>query len=373
VLQWRNLLRLLTRRPHSLVCLLLLAPPAPAGAQVPVYQQPSAFSFEMDAFYRREWTRNLFAGDDQERWRLQARPRLSFTSRALTLGVGGDFNYADDDNTEPPEGQTSIALQRDNFSSRDARLDLAFARIEPGSWLRLEGGRFALPVTLTEMIWDADVRPQGAAARLATDIGASSRVTATGLFSRGGHVFDDDGVTTLLGSATYEGGSFDLTASVVSFRDIDELDPSLIRQNSRGADGGFRYDSYDVIDVVLRIFYEGSLSVQLLADYAWNTAADDENRGFWGRARLGSMELARGMAEYTYADVDRDVTLAAYASDDFIWSTAWQGHRGELAFKTSERTALHFSAQWQRFKGSPQIEERDHWVQRYRLDLRLSY
>jgi hypothetical protein len=373
VLQWPNLLSPLLRRPHSLVFLLLLAAPGPASAQAPVYQKPSALSVELDGFYRREWTRNLFVGDNQERWRFQARPRLLFTSRALTLGVGGDFNYSDEDNTKPPEGQTAIGLQRDNFSSRDARLDLAFARIEPGSWLRLEGGRFFLPLNLTEMLWDSDIRPQGAMARLAADFGVATRLTATGLFSRGGHVFDDDGVTTLIGSATYEGGSFDLTGSIVSFRDLDELDPSLIRQNSRGASGGFLYDSYDVVDVVLRLFYDGSVNAQIVADYAWNTAADDENRGFWGRLRLGSMELARGIAEYTYANVDRDVTLAAYATDDFIWSTGWEGHRGELAFKTSERTALHFTAQWQRFKISPRVEEQDHWVKRYRLDLRIDY
>ena len=78
------------------------------------------------------------------------------------LGVGGDFNYSSDENTEPPP-----LLLRDNYDSRSARVDLAFARVEPVRWLRIEGGRFEMPVRLTEMIWDRDLRPQGAALTLA--------------------------------------------------------------------------------------------------------------------------------------------------------------------------------------------------------------
>jgi hypothetical protein len=55
---------------------------------------------------------------------------------------------------------------RDNYKSRDARFDLAFGRLEPASWIRIEGGRFEMPVRLTEMIWDRDLRPQGGALTL---------------------------------------------------------------------------------------------------------------------------------------------------------------------------------------------------------------
>jgi hypothetical protein len=71
--------------------------------------------------------------------------------------------------------------------------------------------------------------------------------------------------------------------------------------------------------------------------------------------------------------VDKDATLAAYATDDFFWSTGWEGHRGDLGFRVGEHAALHGVAQAQRFKDSPRGAERDHWVKRYRLELRLSY
>src|SRR6185369_1600904 len=97
----------------------------------------------------------------------------------LRLGVGGDFIYSSDENTAVPAGLRTRPLVRDNYDSRDARVDLAFARFEPVSWLRVEGGRFEMPLGLTEMIWDRDLRPQGGALTLeAHDVGAARRLGA---------------------------------------------------------------------------------------------------------------------------------------------------------------------------------------------------
>jgi len=362
---------------EKLLCLVVLGGglgAAPAAAQAPVYQRESPVGLKVDGFYRREWTNNLFSGDDQKRWRFQLRPRLEIHAGALELGVGGDFNHSDSDNTKPPEGETTLRLQRDNFASRNARLDLAFGRLEPFSWLRLSGGRLAMPLLLTEMIWDRDVRVQGGEIALrARDRGGFGELGVAGLASRGGHVFDDTGVNTVMVAGFLQRGRLDLQASFIRFTDLEGMDPSLIRQNSRSPTGGYLYDRYDVIDLVARLHRDEGASTELVVDYAWNRAAETDNRGVWLRLRLGSITLARGLLEYTYADVDRDATLAAYATDDFIWSTGWQGHRGELAVRATDNSSVHLTAQWQRFKASPIPEERDHWVQRYRIDLRIAY
>ncbi len=87
-----------------------------------------------------------------------------------------------------------MPLLRDNYDSRDARLDLAFVRAEPTGWLRLHAGRFAMPVRLTEMTWDRELRPQGAALTLeARDRGPFKRLAITGLGARGSHVFPQEG------------------------------------------------------------------------------------------------------------------------------------------------------------------------------------
>ncbi|HET7293086.1 MAG TPA: putative porin [Vicinamibacteria bacterium] len=365
---------------RSLAALALASSAAPLLAQepAPVYQSSSSsFSFHVDALLRQEWTRDIFVPavpapelTDEDRTRFQVRPRIEFGRERFALGVGGDFNYSSDENVEPPP-----ALLRDNYDSRDARLDLAFARVDPVRWLRLEGGRFEMPVRLTEMIWDRDLRPQGAALTLAhRDEGGIDRYSLTALGAKGSHVFEDDDVEMLIvsGQATFSGqagSSLQLIGSFVAWDDVDGLETMIRRQNTRVA--GQIVEDYRVVDLQLRIRPAFDPPVQVVADYGWNTAVDEANKGLWLAAVIGSLKTSRARAEYAYAKVDKDATLAAYATDDFFWATGWEGHRGELAFKASGSSSLHMVGQLQRFKDSPRPEERDHWVKRLRLELRF--
>jgi hypothetical protein len=127
------------------------------------------------------------------------------------------------------------------------------------------------------------------------------------------------------------------------------------------------------LDGVLRLQRQGQVHMELIADYCRNIAVDEDNQGLWLAAVLGSLGSSRARLEYTYASVDKDATLAAYATDDFFWATGWEGHRGDLGFKVGEHSSLHGVAQWQRFKDAPRPEERDHWMTRYRIELRVRY
>ncbi len=355
---------------------------AGAAAQEPVYQQDETYSakLKVDALLRAEWTRDIFVSSsetkDESRRRARLLPRLEIAVKKLQLGVGGDFNFSSDRNVDPKP-----AIVRDNYDSRDARLDLAFASLKPVSWLQLQAGRIAMPLALTEMIWDRDLRPQGGALTLETrDRGSLSRLSATGLFAQGSHVFDDDKTRLLVvsGEAVFATGTqskLQLTGSYVKFFDV-ALEPMIRRQNTRLA--GVPAPAplaleYEVVDAVLRLRHEGQVPTQLVADYCWNRAVDSDNRGLWLAAVLGSTQSSRGRLEYTYAKVDKDATLAAYGSDDFFWVTGWEGHRADLGLRLSDHTALHGIGQLQRFKDSPRPEERDHWVKRFRVETRINY
>jgi len=121
-----------------------------------------------------------------------------------------------------------------------------------------------------------------------------------------------------------------------------------------------------------------------VADVCWNLGADPtarapgeaprkNNQGLWLAAVVGSTRSRRLRLEYTFARVDKDATVAAYATDDFFWATGWLGHRGDLGVKATDHIAFHVVGQLQRFKDSARIEERDHWVKRYRSEIRVSY
>jgi len=367
---------------EGLALVLLLVSPAAAQDTDPTSQTPSQNNvrFRVDGLFRQEWTKEIFVSadetKDEDRRRFRVLPRLEFGGERFTIGAGGDFNYSTDKNVDVVVAQATPLL-RDNYDSRDARLDLAFARVEPVNWLRLEGGRFEMPVGLTEMIWDRDLRPQGAAITLRQkDAAGVSRLGATGLWARGSHVFDDEDVEMILisGQATFTGtvdSSFQLVGSYVAFRHPDKLEPMIRRQNTRVL--GQLVNDYKIVDVVARVRQEGGFPVQLVADFCWNTAADEDKKGLWLAAVLGSLKNSLARGEYTYAKVDKDATLAAYATDDFFWSTGWSGHRGEIATRAGGKSTLHVIGQLQKFKDSPIPAERDHWVKRLRVEMRVSY
>jgi hypothetical protein len=370
-------------RPALLLPVLAGALALPAAAQepAPVYQTAPArqFGFHADLLLRQEWNKDFLTGTSlgpDDRRRLQFRPRLEFGSGAVQIGVGGEFNTSSDDNTRPPAGQTTLGTIRDNYDSRDARLDLAFLRLTPIKGVRLEGGRFVMPVELTEMIWDKDLRPQGAALTLSTGAAGTTRFGLTGLWARGSHVFDDDETDMYVLSAELElpagaSGTFQLVGSYVEWRRADRLEPAIRRQNTRVA--GELTREYKLVDVVARVRSRGQVPLQLVADLSWNTAVDDRKRGLWLAAVLGALKTSPARLEYVFAKVDRDATLAAYGADDFFWVTGWAGHKLDLGASIGKNTSLHAVGQLQRFKDSGRADERDHWVKRLRLEVRATY
>jgi hypothetical protein len=345
---------------------LLVLAAQPAAAQSTAWK---GFEFKWEGLARQEWTDDLAFQPTPDRWMLQLRPAIEFGNERIHLGVGGDFLYSQDKNYDPKP-----VVARDNYKSRDARVDLAFLRVKPVSWLTLEGGRFEMPLPVTEMIWDHDLRAQGGSATLAwnNDKG-EPRLALTGLWTKGSHVFDDEGTTLAAGSATLtlRAGPMtrlELSGAYLKFGGLDSLEPMLRRQNTRIA--GALVNEYEVVDLVARFRHEGALMTQLVAEYGWNTKVDQDKKGVWLAAILGSTVSARARLEYSYAYVERDATLGAYSADDFLWTTAWEHHKGDIGIRAGRNASLHVVGQVQRFLAAATQADRDEWYTRWRVELR---
>jgi hypothetical protein len=360
------------------IAALALAAAAAAQDQGAVYQQKKAFRFAGDSLARYEWTRDIPSADglvNEDRYVLQVRPRVELTMGPIELGVGGAFNYSKDENDVPPPGQELLLIIRDNYRSPDARLDLAWGKLTLGPVV-LEGGRFLMPIPFTEMIWDRDLRPQGGAVALEyAPKTSASRFAINGIYATGSHVFEDE-------SVMYGGGLdlkftagqesyLQLVGSYLQFEDLNLLEPLVRRQNTRVA--GLIVNDYHVVDLIARISRGGQVPLELVANYAWNTAVDENGKGLWLAAALGNIGTSRASLAYTYAKVDKDATVAAFSTDDFFWGTGWEGHRLDLATGTVKSSSIHGIAQRQRFKDSPDPAVRDQWVTRYRLEWRTSF
>jgi hypothetical protein len=352
----------------------------PAAAQ---YGQSQSQSFKIagDALARYEWTRDIPAPDgitvNEDRYFLQARPRAELNLGFLELGVGGQFNYSDVDNTVLPDGEPRLIV-RDNFYSRDSRFDVYYGKVKAGPVVA-EGGRMLMPLLLTQMIWDEDLRPLGGAASFEFGApGSSARFAIRGLYAKDSHWFPDHSAM-LVGSvelAIQSGRTTHLVlvGSYVDFRDLDTLDPQIRRQNtlSPEPDGRFVYD-YRVADIQARLVGTGQVPWSFVADYCWNTALSEGNKGLWVGLTLGQLGTSVARLEYTYAKIDRDATVAAFNADDFYWGTGYTAHHVDLGAAAGKKSSIHGVASWMQFKDSPIPEERDQWVKRYRVELRYEF
>jgi hypothetical protein len=97
--------------------------------------------------------------EETDRHRGRFRYRLSIDANILkNLKVGFGIASGGDD-----PRSTNQSFQ-DTFSSKDIRIDLAFAEYRPTEWLDLMGGKFKNPLwTPSDLLWDSDIRPEGGA------------------------------------------------------------------------------------------------------------------------------------------------------------------------------------------------------------------
>lgn len=369
-----------------LSCLVLVIFLLPSTARA---QQQQQAPITGDVLIRQEWNDGFFTKPDptpSSRTRFQIRPRFEVETQTLLLGVGADINYSKDNNLEPKDVPLPLALIRDNYDSRSIRLDLAYLGLNLSPALQVRAGRMAQPLHLTEMIWDKDLRIQGGSAALTLHRGITGEPTVrlAGIYSRGSHVFVDskdtegsslgDGVTLKGGSLDIGFGSskrLDVSGSYLVYDKLDFLERKIRRQNTRV--NGALVREYQIMDVVVRLRTDTPFPIQLVFDGARNRKAPDQRDGVWGALVLGSLQETRFKGEYTFARVDRDVTVAAYTTDDFFWGTGWLGHRAEVAFAQSAKSSFHVIGQMQRFKDSANLDERTNWVKRLRLEVRRTF
>lgn len=254
----------------------------------------------------------------------------------LRMGLGADASYSTDNNLEPESVALPLTLIRDNYISRNIRLDIAYLGTNLGP-IKVDGAH-AHALRLTNMIWDQDLRVQGGVAQWTLFQGHTAEpvAKASGIYSRGSHVFADsadpegsslgEGVTVVGGSLDLgygENKRVDFSGTYLQFDNLNFLEAKIRRQNTRVA--GALVKEYGVIDLILRFRTNAPFPMQVVLDGARNHKAENQRNGFWATAVLGSLVDGKVKGEYTFAKVDRDVTVAAYAETTSSGARAGSG------------------------------------------------
>ena len=223
----------------------------------------------------------------------------------------------------------------DNTSADTVEVDRLGVRATGVAGDALALGKMRLPVPLTELLWDDDLRPVG--------IGVTSRLGWTGLegLSLGAGAFtrarfETDDVRLVVAQLGLERGNpatagGELRASYLGIGNRDSMiSRGLARQNRVVATpaGPRLAEGFHVLDLQLAgHLLAGRWPVTARVDAAMNVSADQDHRALRTRLAAGGTSAPWGIeAGWIYQRIEREALAGAFNSDDWWFHSRARGH-----------------------------------------------
>ncbi len=280
--------------------------------------------------------------DDRDRNRIRARAALianlpDDVEVGLGLATGGD---------DPVSTNQTLG---GGGSTKDMRLDLAYAKWNFMDDLYVMGGKFKNPfykVQKSSLIWDGDFRPEGLAAGWQGDTFFAS---AEGNWIESDSKNDDEYSWGIQGGARFNLFGAGLTTSVKYFEfpvqgreaiyDDDFFGNSTVLKD--GAEV-YEYD-YNIfnasVDVNFNLF---DMPLSVYGDYVNNDDADDNETGYAAGVKLGKAKgKGSWQLQYEYKDLEANATLGLVTDSDFAGGgTDGKGHRFSGKYAINKKWAL---------------------------------
>ena len=276
---------------------------------------------------------------------------------AVKLAAGSDDN---DDNRRNNDNEESDSASFDEWYA-------AYSFGEGAGQLQLGKGR--MPLVLSPLTWDRDLRPVGASLDYSTAVRDFDALHFTAGYFAGDHLYGDESRIGALqiGYGWMEGAEtgFSTFLSYLDFTDIDVLAREGLGRTNRRVAGKFVSD-YRLLDLQF-IGRTQAFDAPLVArlDLVRNLGADDLRDGarfslIWGSAdEFGGWELG-----YSIQRAQRDAVLAAFAEDDWWFHTFARGYMPWVAYGINQNWTVQASGFFERRDGV------DEYTERLLLDLR---
>lgn len=272
-------------------------------------------SYRADLLIRAEHTE--LPVRDIERLRSSLRLGVEYlASDAIEFGIGARLALGSDDNADNRRNL-------DNQRSDEIALDQFWMRwyVNP-DWVVVIG-KDRVPLSLSPMLWDEDLRPVGVSSDWQVAVGDFDNFSlVVGYFAPDLVYEDDSRLAAVQAAYRYRDGAptgGSILLSYLDYSDLDELPVEGLSRTNRVSNSRLLSD-YRLLDLQLvgrTTVAEQPLELRL--DLVRNLGADDENEGaraslVWGdRREAGNWELGISTQR-----MQRDAVLAA-ASDDDWW------------------------------------------------------
>ena len=339
---------------------------------------PSALAWSGDLLLREDVEKSWPAGDNESR--LLARLRYGLNWQLDPGWLFGAALRID----ESTRSNQYLVDYNDNLRPRDLALDTLYLQYSPAEGQHLEAGKDALPLDLSRMLWDPNLRPAGLSYSSKDQLNdATSLRVAAGAFL-GQHLSGDQSrlSTAQLGLRFREQDTVqpEFILSYLHFTDLNNL---LIAGEDRGnpftlvpvpctgtgctaALAPQFIDKFDLADLQFLLHVGSSTPFRLLVDVDKNLGA------VAGNDRAGRIEMALGDSAVAGSSevglaaerMQQSAVLGAFNSDEWWFHAGSHGTMLWYGYGWSERVNLRFSWFHEQPDGSWH-----HW-NRYLLDLR---
>ncbi len=349
-----------------------------------------AFTLYGDARFRYESSFEL--DDKADRHRARLRLRLGATYRLLDeVAIGARLVTGDREDPNSPH----VTLG-DGLKNLEISLDRAFINYRPSrlEGAYLTGGKFGHPFYANpvygELVWDADVQPEGIVAGYSLpELGpmASLRFTAGGYILEERSSVSDSFLPVVQAAGRFEvSGDVSATAAV-GYYWYTNVDTSLLVEDNAGngvvdTDGDGSPDEYDsefgILNPILAFTYSGwDLPVTLSAEYVLNTETGAEDNEGWAAGMAVGSTRAKGdwRFYYQFQVIEQDAVFSAFAQDDFLFATNHRSHLFGINYQFVDEIGIHVwglvSQRDETFSSATADSDKGQWRVRADLNIRL--
>jgi hypothetical protein len=260
----------------------------------------------------------------------------------------------------------------DNETSDTLQADQIFVHVSTPAGEGLSVGKMALPLALTELLWDGDLRPVGVAfATTLAPLGVPNGSLAAALVGREQLDIDGSWLAAAQARFTWERNARTRTEMILSVADPFQLDdlPSqgYARQNATLVlpQGRVFASDFRIADLQLAVTTRWkALPIAARVEAARNVSADRDRDALRLRLALGGAEALAGLElGWVHQRIEREAVCGAFNSDDWWFHSRARGNLLWAAAGVGKPVTVRASAF---------VERRDDLtenVHRYRLEL----